>query len=95
MEQQQPDGFPAHFRDQSSFHRLFGHQTHCPARPAPRRLAANHGDDAFSFCGLQQRYRARALLVIKSLVQSRLLVTAANLTHGFGCQGNEGCHLGS
>ena len=95
MEQQQPDGFPPHFRNQSPFHCLFGHQPHRPASPARRRIAANHGDDAFSFGRLQQRHRAGALLVVKSLVQTRLFVPASNLAHGLGRQRNEGCNIGS
>ena len=93
MEQQQPDGFPAHSRNQASLYRLFGHESHGPTSPARRRNTANHGDDAFSFRRLQQCCRAGALLVIKSLVQPRLFVTAANLAHGLGRQGNEGGNL--
>jgi hypothetical protein len=95
VEQQQPDGFPAHFRNQASFHRFFSHQPHCPASPARRRIAANHGDDAFSFRRLQQSYRAGALLVVKSLIQTRLFVAASNLAHGLRGQGNEGGNVGS
>jgi hypothetical protein len=94
VEQQQPDGFPAHFGNQASLHRLFGHQPHRPASPARRRIAANHGDDAFSFRRLQQRYRAGALLVVKSLVQTRLFVPASNLAHGLGGQGKERGNFG-
>lgn len=95
MEQQQPDGFPAHFRNQASFHRFFSHQPHRPASPTRRRVAANHGDDAFSFRRFQQRYRAGALLVVKSLLQPRLFVPSSNLTHGLGGQRNEGGDVGS
>lgn len=95
MEEQQPDGFPAHFRNQAPFHCLFGHQPHGPARPARRRIAANHGYDAFSFRRLQQCRRARAILVVKSLFQPRLFVPATNLAHGLGSQGNKTSDFGS
>ena len=94
MEQQQPDGFPAHFRNQASFHRLFRHQPHRPASPARWWIAANHGDDAFSFGRLQQRYRAGPLLVVKSLVQTRYFVPASDLAHGLGGQGNQSSNFG-
>ena len=95
MEQQQPDGFPAHFRNQTSLDRLFRYQPYRPASPPRRRIAADHGDDAFSFRRLQQRYRAGPLLVVKSLVQTRLFVAASNLAHGLRGQGNERGNFGS
>jgi hypothetical protein len=95
VEQQQPDGFPAHFRNQSSFYCLFGHQPHRPASPARGRIAANHGDDAFSFGRLQQRYRAGALLVVKSFVQTRCFIPASNLADRLGSQGNQSGNFGS
>jgi len=95
VEQQQPDGFPAHFRNQTSFHRLFRYQPYRPASPPRRRIAADHGDDAFSFRRLQQRYRAGTLLVVKGLVQTRLFVPASNFAHGLGGQGNERGNFGS
>lgn len=94
MEQQQPDCFPTHLRNQTSFHRLFGHQAHRPASPPRRWIAANHGDDPFSFRRLQQRYRAGALLIVKSLIQTGLFVAAANLAHGLGSQRHEGGNFG-
>ena len=89
MEQQQPDGLPAHFRNQASFHCLFGHQPHRPASPARWWIAANHGDDAFSFGRLQQCHRAGALLVVQSLVQTRDFVPTSDLAHGLGSQRNQ------
>ena len=89
MEQQQPDGFSAHFRNQASFHRLFGHQPDRPAGSARRRIAANHRYDSLSFRRLQQGRRTGALLVVKSFLQTRHLVAPSDLTHGFGSQRNE------
>jgi hypothetical protein len=95
VEQQQPDGFSAHFRNQASFHCLFGHQPHRPARTARWRIAANHGDDAFSFGRLQQHHRAGALLVVQSLIQTRYFVPASDLAHGLRSQGNQSSNFDS
>jgi hypothetical protein len=95
VEQQQPDGFPAHFRNQASLYRFFSHQPHGPASPPRWRIAADHRDDSLSFCRLQQCHRTRALLIIESLVQTRYLVPASDLAHGLGCQGNERGNFGS
>lgn len=95
MEKQQPDGFSAHLRNQTSLHRFFGHQTHRPARPSGGRIAANHGDDAFSLRRLQQCRRARAILVVKGLLQPRPFVPTPDLAHGLGGQRNHTRDFGS
>jgi hypothetical protein len=95
VEQQQPDGFPAHFRNKASFHRLFSHEPHCPPRPARWWIAADHRDNSLSFRRFQQCRRAGALLVVKSLLQARHFVPASNLAHGFGSQRNESSNFGS
>jgi len=89
VEQQQPDGFSAHFRNETSFHRLLGHQPHRPASPARRWITANHRDDSLSFRRLQQGRRPGALLVVKSLIQTGHFVAPSDLTHRFGSQGNQ------
>jgi hypothetical protein len=94
VEQQQPDGFPAHFRNQASLHRLFGYQPHRPASPPRRRIAADHRDNPLSFRGLQQCRRAGAPLIVKRLVQTRHFVPASDLAHGFGSQRNQSSHFG-
>ena len=94
MEQQQPDGFSAHFRNQASFHRLFGYQPDRPASSARRRIAANHRDDSLSFRRLQECRRTGALLVVKSFLQTRHLVAPSDFTHGLGSQRNERGHFG-
>jgi len=95
VEEQQPDGFSAYLRNQTSLHRFFGHQTHRPPRPSLGRITANHGDDAFSFRRLQQCRRTRAILIVKSLFQPRLFVPAPDLAHGFGSQRNQTSDFGS
>jgi hypothetical protein len=94
VEQQQPDSFPAHFRNEASFHCLLGHQSDRPASPARRRIAADHRDNSLSLRGLQQCCRTGTLLVVKSLVQTRHFVPASNLAHGFGSQRNERRNFG-
>jgi hypothetical protein len=94
VEQQQPDGFSAHFRNQAPFHRLFGYEPHRPASPARRRIAANHRDDSLSFRRLQECRRTGALPVIKSFLQTRHLIAPSDLTHGLGSQGNQRGHFG-
>jgi hypothetical protein len=95
VEQQQPDGFSAHFWNQTAFHCLFGYQSHRPASPTRRRIAADHGDNSLSFRRFQQCYRAGALLVVESLVQTRYFVPTSNLAHGLGTQGHQSGNFGS
>ena len=94
MEQQKPDGFSAHLRNQSPFYRLFSDQPHRPASTAGGRIAADHCDDALPLCWLQQSHRAGPLFVVKSLLQTRRFVPSSNLAHSLGSQWNQGSDFG-
>jgi hypothetical protein len=94
VDQQQPDGFSPYFRNEAAFYRFLGHQTDSPTGMACGRVAADHGDDALLFGGLQQVCRARTLFVIQRLFQTRLLVTASDLAQGLGGKRDQGGDLG-
>ena len=76
--QQHPDCFPPHLWNQFSFHRLFGDQTHRPARLALRRIAAHHGNDPLLFRRIQQLFGSTPAPLVKRLLQATLLISMSN-----------------
>ena len=94
-EQKNPDGFPPHLWHQLAFHRFFGNQPDGPPRPAFRRVAADHGDDALARFGVQQTLCPRTLFVIQGAFQPGILLAPCDFPHRLGCQMDIGGHLGT
>src|ERR1700692_2810133 len=88
VKEQYPDRFSSHSRNQSSFHGFLRHQSHGPAGAGLGRITANHDDIALPLAVLQNRGRARAVLLIKSALESSLLVAMADLANGLRSQRN-------
>jgi len=82
VEEQNPDGFPAHAWDQSALHCLLGQQSHGPAGAALWRVAAHHGDAPLLLAVFQNRRSAGPRLVEERGFQATGLVTMADLPNG-------------
>jgi hypothetical protein len=79
VEEQNPDGFPSHARDQSALHRFLGHESHGPPGAALGRVTAHHGDDPLLLAVFQNRRSAGPLLVVERGFEATRLVTMADL----------------
>ncbi len=97
MQEQNPDRFPPHSRNQLPLDRLLGDQSHGPTCLPLGRFGAHHGDNALLLIGVQDLCRARALLLIQGAVEASLLVAMPQSTnclrsqlHQFGDLGRTG-----
>src|ERR1039458_9281809 len=82
VEEQNPNGFPSHAGNQSSFHRFLGHQSHGQAGAALGRRTAPTGDDPLLLAVVQNAGGARALLVIQYRFETARLVPMADFANG-------------
>ena len=81
--QQNPDCLPPRFGDQFALDRFLDDQTHGPARPAFRRLAANHGNDTLLLRVVENWFRPRTLFVVECGFQAVAVVAVGYLADGF------------
>src|ERR1700730_1401500 len=88
VNEQYPDGFPSHARNQSSFHGFLGYQPHGPAGAALGRVTANHGDNALPLAILQHRGCSRALLLVEGTIETSLRVAMSDLPNRLRSQRN-------
>src|ERR1700674_1014416 len=79
VQQENPNGFPAHLGDQFSFDGLLGHQTHRPSGAPSGWSTANHGNDPLFLAPVQQLGRSRSLLVVQGSIQISVPVTAPDV----------------
>jgi len=82
VEEQNPDSFPSHARNQFALDRFLGHQSHGPTGPAFGRVAAYHCDNALLLAVLEHRRASGALLFIERGFQPTFQIPMADLANG-------------
>ena len=80
--QQNPDCLPPCFGDQFALDGFLDDQTHGPARPAFRRLAADHGNDALLLGVVENWFGPRPLFVVECGFQTIAVVAVGYLADG-------------
>src|SRR5580693_8938059 len=85
--QQNPDCLSAHLRDQFPFDRFLGYQPNRPARPALRRIATDHGDDALLLGAVEKLIRPRSLFLVEGSLKAATVVAMRNLADRLRGQG--------
>jgi hypothetical protein len=94
-QQQNPDGFATHARNQLSLHGLFSHQPHRPPGVAFRRSGADHSNDPLFLAIFQQRGRSRAFLLIDSSLEAALYITMPTFRIAWGVSGTNSAIRGA
>ena len=87
MEEQNPDSFSSHSRNQAPLHGFLGDKSHGPPGTALRRVAADHSDNTLFPAVLQHSGRTRPLLLIKRAFEAPFLIAVGDPPDGLRCQG--------
>ena len=82
--------FFSHTGNHFAFYGFLGHQTHCPAGTAFRRVTAEHGDQTLFLVVIQRFRRSGPLLLVERPFQAAFRITMSNLPDGLRCERNRG-----
>jgi hypothetical protein len=85
--EQDPDCLPTDAGNQFALDSLLDHQAHRPTRPAFRRFATDHGDDALLLSGVENLLGSRSLLVVDGAIQGTPVIATGNMADCLGSNG--------
>ena len=85
-QQENANGFPSYAGNQFAFDGFFRYQADGPTGAALWRIAAYHCNQTLLLTVIEHFRRSRSLFLVQRPFQSALLVTAADIAYGLGCE---------